>query len=279
MQTSKWCLAAVLLGATSTSACGDDDANGAGGAGNGSSSGGAGGSSSEQCVASYVVLQKDAYKDTAGKSGALWPPHTTTVLTVSCSDDGGASFAEVDAAFQANHGTEPGAVDASGQVILVEMKKTDLSGSREELVQLLDAYRACTCEGATAFLSLDALQDEAVTDLIESLVGYLSEHLVCAGETDTAELIALLQEGMIDEVLAVLPSCSWDPGTDLNGGLDEALQAVLDQVRETLAGYHVCNNDAALQSELVAGFAAGGGVTPCDATSPLCSGPMWFYEP
>src|SRR5262245_29962560 len=38
----------------------------------------------ETCTATFRWLQKDAYKNTGGRSTALWPPHTTTVLDVQC---------------------------------------------------------------------------------------------------------------------------------------------------------------------------------------------------
>lgn len=267
----------VGLGVAGAIGCGDD-ASDDGSSGSGASSAGGSGSGSETCEATFVVLQKDAYKETAGRSTSLWPPHTTTVLTMHCAE-GDAAPVEVDRAVQANHGTEPDDVDANGNVFLEEMKSTTVSGSRDELSALLEAYRGCSCESATAFLSLDALQDDAVQELVAELVVYLEANLTCTGATDTQALVALLEQGAIEDVLAALPDCTWAGGTDLDQGLSGALETVLAQVGETLAGYHVCNNDAMLQAQLVAGFENGDGAVACDATTPTCSGPLWFYDP
>ena len=110
--------------------------------------------SAEVCEATFRVLQKDAYKETAGRSSDLWPPHTTTVLEVTC--DGEA----VDGGFEANHGTEPGQTDANGDVILVEVGTYSAPGTREELELLLETYATCDCESTTEFLSLDSLQGD-----------------------------------------------------------------------------------------------------------------------
>ncbi len=261
--------------------CGDDGSAGAGGAGAGSaggSGGGGGATVQETCTATFHWLQKDAYKETAGRTSALWPPHTTTLLEVVCVPDGGAEE-QVASSFQANHGTEPGAVDANGDVILEDMRQATATGTRAELLDLVAAYEACACEPATSFLSMDSLGDAAVEELVTNLIVYLQQNLTCTSPGGVDALIQNLQNGEIDLVIADLPSCTWAGGTTFEGGLDEALTTLLEQTQEVLSGYHVCNNDALLQANMFEEFAASGDIVACDNTTAVCQGPLWLYEP
>lgn len=254
-------------------ACSSSPPNNTGGGG------GTGGSGPvETCTATFRWLQKDAYKDTAGRTSALWPPHTTTTLDVSCQIAGG-SPEQVASAFMANHGTEPSDEDANGDVILVETKKDQIVGTRAELLALVSAYETCQCDPDTKFLSLDSLQDAAVQVLVQNVMAYLQDHLVCAGPGGTDALVKALGEGNLDQVLTDLPSCSWDSGSDLASGLDDALATFLATTQEVLSEYHVCNNDASLQAALWHGFAVFGDLTACDGNAEICHGPKWFYEP
>ena len=260
---------ALLLLTVALLGCGSDATpEGSGGAG-GSSSSATGGSAT--CDGSLVFLQKDAYKETAGRSSASWPPHTTTTLSWTC-DDGteGSSF-------HANHGTEPGETDANGEVFLEETGSTAVAGDPTSLASLRDAYDACEC--STAFLSLDALGDAAVQDLVGALSQYILDNLTCGGAVDAQGLVDLLQQGEIAEALTELPNCNWAAGFDWEEGFDEALTAIIGTASATLADYHVCNNDAALQAKLIRGYVDSGTVTPCDGNDPICSGPTWFYSP
>ena len=225
------------------------------------------------CEATFAVLQKDAYKETAGRSSELWPPHTTNTLTVTC--DGKV----VRDAVAANHGTLPGAKDAAGDVILQEMKTVELDGSKAELEALADAFEACSCEDETTFLSMDSLSETAANDVVTELVTYLSQNLVCSDGVTTEEVIGYLTNGQIEETIIGLTYCSWASGATFEDGLDEALEAVIAATQDTLADYHVCNNDAVLQAELVASFDDTGKVTGCDAAVAACRGPLWFYNP
>ncbi len=233
----------------------------------------------ELCTATLSVLQKDAYKETAGKSDALWPPHTTTVLTVSCSADATQKPVVIAEPFMANHGTKPGAVDANGDVILVEVASAEVEATRAELLELATAFEACDCEASTQFLSTDALDDAGIQKLIGSLTDYMSQNLVCEGDVDADGLAELLLSGQVAAALAVLPNCTWSDDRSLEEGLNDAVLALEDEGEATLAGYHLCNNDASLQVELFKGFSQTGVVNSCDSTSPLCAGPQWFYTP
>ncbi len=246
--------------------------------GEGGGTGGAG--PTETCTATFRWLQKDAYSDSPGRSTKLWPPHTTTTLDVTCTLGDGQPM-NVESAFQANHGTLPTAVDANGDMILVETKRETVTAGRIALIDLVASYSACTCDSATKFLSLDSLQDAAVQDLLDNVATYIQQHLLCGAASggSTQDLVQALKKGDIDMALQILPSCMWDGGTDLTKGLNQALQTFLDQTNEVLAGYHVCNNDAALQAGLWEGFKTTGASGTCDATTDLCKGPMWFYDP
>lgn len=230
---------------------------------------------SASCEATFEWLQKDAYKDTAGRSSELWPPHTTTTLAVACKGSTVAS------AFQANHGTEPGQKDANGDVILVNTKSARVTGSKSRLTALVDAYKVCSCdgEGGTQFLSLDSIKDEATQGLIDKLAGYTEANLTCSGERSSSDLAALLRAGNLNEFLAGLEGCQFPAGTTFSGGFDEATTQLIADAKEALAGYHVCNNDAALQAKLIETYQQSGQVAPCTPSDDICKGPRWLYTP
>lgn len=226
----------------------------------------------QSCEATLRILQKDAYKDTAGRSSELWPPHTTTQLDVSC--DGELIYTT----FMANHGTKPEAKDAAGDVILVETATVELEGSEDDLLDLAEAFEVCECDAATTFLSMDSLDDQTAAQLVGEVATYLEANLTCTAAT-TEEVVGWLQAGDVAAVLAVLPSCTWADGTSLEEGLDEALAAVVAATGDLLDGYHVCNNDAVLQVALIDTFRESGKVVACDPTGAACAGPLWLYAP
>ncbi len=231
----------------------------------------------EQCSAVFRFLQKDAYRDGPGRTTTLWPPHTTTALEVTCTRAGQAPQM-VASAYMENHGTLPSAVDAaSGRPILQETRRVGpVSGTRAELLSLVEAYRACECAPGTRFLSMEALRDEAVQSLVGALIGYVQMHLACTGGTTTAQLVDALRAGRITDVIAGLSSCQWNAGSGLAQGFDAAIVSALSA---TLAQYHVCNNDAFLQAQLFGTFQASHTVRACDNTSDACRSPRWFYDP
>ena len=104
-------------------------------------------------------------------------------------------------------------------------------------------------------------------------------HLTCTGAVDAEGLVQKLETGDIAGVLEVLPSCTWAAGFEWSLGFDEALAKIVAAAQETLADYHVCNNDAELQATLFDGFRKNAQVTACDGSSDLCRGPKWFYAP
>ncbi len=257
--------------------CSSGSNTGTGGAGGGGTSSSTATTSTatgmESCTATFHWLQKDAYNDTAGRSSDLWPPHTTTQLDLSC--DGVA----VQSAFMANHGTEPGAKDKNGDVFLVEVKKAEAPITRAEMLGLMTAYQSCECDPTTKFLSMDSLSDALAKQLLTDVQNYVGMHLTCSITGGTPQLLMDLQAGNIAQVIADLPMCTWDNGTGFADGLDKAFQALVAQTSETLQNYHVCNNDATLQAKLFDTFTTTHQVAPCDMTSSVCHGPLWFYKP
>lgn len=225
-----------------------------------------------QCAATFRVLQKDAYKDTAGRTTQLWPPHTTTVLEIACDGE------VVSSAFQANHGTEPGKVDANGDVFLVEVGAFEVDGSRAQLEALKQAYSTCSCDAETTFLSLDSLDDTTAQALMETVVDYLNANMTCTSGAP-ADIVAKLQTGDVEGAIAQFTACTWSSGASFEEGLDLALSALAQKTGELLSDYHVCNNDAALQKQLFDNFAATGKVGACDATALVCHSPTWLYTP
>ena len=222
------------------------------------------------CTATFRWLQKDAYASRAGRTSDLWPPHTTTVLDVACGDSRPRSIV------RENHGTSPGQKDADGQEILVEVKRSAaVPATASQIDALVGAYRACECAPATAFLSMDDLGQDRVAMLLRSLASYVEAHMICDG-LGAGELGGMIAAGSVADAVAALSSCVWDSGDDWATGFQAAAQQILGAENDR---YHVCNNDAELEAALWDGFAAGREVTACDAKSPLCLGPKWFYAP
>ena len=85
-----------------------------------------------------------------------------------------------------------------------------------------------------------------VQKLVAEIEQYVLAHLTCTGAVDAPGLVQKLKAGDIAGVLAVLPSCTWEAGFDWSLGFDDALGKVIAAAKETLADYHVCNNDACL---------------------------------
>jgi hypothetical protein len=225
--------------------------------------------SDPDCQLTFRWLQKDAYANHAGRTSELWPPHTTTAIDVACSG------ADPDSRFRANHGTAPGAVDANGNPILVEVKRSaPVAASAARTSALLAAYQACECEPNTAFLSTDAINQDKAAALLTALAGYVQAHLQCSG-LDVAQVAAELQAGEFDRVLEAVSGCAWDTGESWAAGFESATHAVLGA---DVANYHVCNNDAQLEAALFDAFAQGAPIQAC-GDSPLCHGPKWFYTP
>lgn len=230
------------------------------------------------CEATFVQLQKDAYKETAGRSSKAWPPHTTTTLDVSCTTKASGKQS-IGSAFQANYGTEPGAKDKNGDVVLVEVKRETVRGSKDAMQRLLKAYTGCGCD-PKQFLSMDKLKGDVGEKLLGDVVASIEKNvdLACTNAGGKEALVAALRAKDFEKAIAIVPQCSFEGG-DLGKTLDAALAEIARSTSTTLAQYHVCNNNAALQAELVERFKSKSVVEACSPESALCRGPKWFYNP
>jgi hypothetical protein len=233
----------------------------------------------ESCYALFHWLQKDAYKNTGGRTDPAWPPHTTTVLEIHCVDASG-NDTVVASAFRDNHGTDPGTVDANGNPMLTEVKVSQPApGSLSQLMGLLSSFTQCECAPATQFLSMEDAQGPLEQQILSTVIGYVQANLTCTGAVTTSQLVMMLESQDFDDAIAALPDCSWNNGTDWSDGLTQAAQTVLGNLNQSLTSYHVCNNDAILEANQFSTFASTGNVVACDNTTPTCQGPTWFYNP
>jgi hypothetical protein len=225
------------------------------------------------CTATFTWWQKDAYFNSPGRSYPLWPPHTATELQVNC---GGQIVNDVS---QGNHGSTPGLTDDAGTPMLVDVMQQSVTGSVDDMNALVAAYQGCQCDSTTQFLSLDHVPDQTMQQVLTTVLQYLNQNLYCPGSPSTSDVVSMIQNGDYEDAAAAMPQCAWADGTSFDAGLQQAATQVLGQLGQTLAGYHVCNNDAMLQSNLFATYAAGSGVVACDSTTSVCAGPSFFYNP
>ena len=235
---------------------------------------GAGSESSETCTATFRWLQKDAYKNTGGRTDAAWPPHTTTAVDVVCADaDGNETFRT--SAYRENHGTAPGAVDANGRQYLDEVKTATTSAPRATLQAFVASYKDCECAPETTFLSLDSVKGDTEKQILGEVENYVSAHLVCSGSVATSDVVSMIDSGDYAGALAASSSCSWEEGYGFADGFKQATSAVVS----SLSDYHVCNNDAKLQAGIWDTLVSNGEVAACDNTGAACHGPAFFYNP
>jgi hypothetical protein len=229
----------------------------------------------ESCTATFRWLQKDAYKNTGGRTSSAWPPHTTTQLDVRCVDaKGNETFST--SAFRENHGSKPGQLDANGKPLLDEVRHTDATGTRDQVLALVDSYKGCECDPTTQFLSMDvAKEDVSMQKILAGFADYTSAHLGCSGGVTTQDVVGKLQSGDFEGALAGFQSCEWASGYGWLDGLTQSAKGVLPD----LSAYHVCNNDAKLEAALFAQFTTNGTAPACDSTSDVCKGPAFFYQP
>jgi hypothetical protein len=221
------------------------------------------------CQVTFRFLQKDAYANYAGRTSELWPPHTTTELDVDC---GGTMNTYV----RENHGSKPTDLAADGQPFLVETKRVGpIGGTNEQVQALVTAYQGCECAPTTTFLSEDVAKSLDTQSLLQSVGAYVAQHLVC----DVADPAAVAQDIAnldIADAVAAVSTCQWDTGESWADGFQTAVAVALG---DSYTSYHVCNNDAELESALFDSFVAGNVVTACDSDSDICHGPKFFYTP
>lgn len=224
------------------------------------------------CEATFTYWQKDAYMDVGGRNLPFWPPHTTTSLAVTC----GKSKTKVGEKAMGNHGSLPGLPGTDGKPLLAAVKKETVKGSKAKLTALLDAYGECECAPAK-FLGLNNLETPEIKKLVGELANIIETQVPCA-DNKQGELANHLRNGKIDEAMAIAKTCTW-PGGDAGQSLNAALQKVAADNQGNFVDYHVCNNDATLQGNLLKTFKASGATSSCDQNHALCRGPRWFYTP
>lgn len=227
---------------------------------------------SDPCTARLVFLQKDAYKSTAGRSSELWPPHTTTVLDVTCSTSRGEQHI---APFKENYGTKPGAKDEAGNEILVEIdmpsEVVTVAAPWREMKALVASYEGCGCD-EREFLGLDTIDAEAA-----GLLEKLSPILDCPDSNEA--LLLALKERRFDDAKRMAAQCTIKSGVS-PAELAETAAEVDAEVKRAFAEHHVCNNNAMLQADLFARFRDRHDATACDAHDrALCYGPKLFFNP
>lgn len=228
--------------------------------------------STDACTATFVFLQKDAYKSTAGRSSDLWPPHTTTVLDVTCQTSRGEQHM---APFKENYGTKPGAKDAEGNEILVKIDMdpsiVTVNAPWGEMKRLVASYQACGCD-ETQFLGLDTI-DAAGKGLLEKLAPILE----CPAGNDA--LLLALKEKRFEDAKRMASECRIKDGVT-PAQLEQAVAEVDAEVKKTFAEHHVCNNNALLQMDLFARFRDHKDAAACDPHDrALCYGPKLFFNP
>ena len=212
-----------------------------------------------------TVLQKDAYKETAGRTSDLWPPHTTTVL----------EWGENHRAVQVNHGTSPEERDANGDLFLVPVKVYRFSGTESELQELEATYKLAVNDDADhKFFSLDDGQAAMVESLLNGLYDYIADDengFICSNGVTKEQVLSMLSNKNFDTLLIAIPKCNWTQ-TDYN----RAFNYVLDDIFATMGEYHVCNDDAIMQVDLVKNFILNGNITMPEKSN---DGPDMFYTP
>lgn len=230
----------------------------------------------QSCEATLTYWQKDAYMDVGGRNLPFWPPHTTTSLSVTCN----AGKTKIGEKAMGNHGSVPGMMGTDGKPLLAAVKKETVKGSKAKLTELLATYGECECAPAK-FLGLNNLNTPEIQKLVGELANIIETQVPCGTDPKAGKSLELandLREGKIDEAMVIAKTCTW-PGGDAGQSLNAALQKVAADNRGNFVDYHVCNNDATLQGNLVKAFKADGVATKCDQAHALCRGPRWFFTP
>ena len=222
----------------------------------------------QEYTGTLTVLQKDAYSDVAGRSLDLWPPHTTTVFKW---DKG----TEV----QLNHGTAPDEKDSQGNLFLVATKVYEFSGTQSEIEALQKTYKEAVCDDASdKVLDMSEAKGVLVKSFLDGLVDYLLDdenNFICNGTVTVPKVIAHLRRGEISQVVTELENCGWGQAK-WSLVFETVLGDVVNDLGHNLSDYHVCNNDAALQVDLIKNFITTGKV---EMPEKNCSGPMMYYTP
>jgi len=222
---------------------------------------------SEKYTGTLTVLQKDAYSNIAGRTSNLWPPHTTTVFKW-----------ENGTEVQLNHGTAPDEVDAQGNPFLVVTKIYTFTGTKSQMEALQQAYKKAVCDDDHhKFLDFNDATDVLESSFLDGLKEYIAKDasFTCSGSVSKDLLITLFEAGEFAKVITELPNCSWNQES-WKLAILSVLNDVLLSLGHKISDYHVCNNDAAMQVDLIKNFINTGKVITPKKT---CIAPMIFYNP
>ncbi|MCK5775199.1 MAG: hypothetical protein KAH25_03435, partial [Bacteroidales bacterium] len=88
------------------------------------------------------------------------------------------------------------------------------------------------------------------------LVDYLLDdenNFICNGTVTVSKVIAYLRRGEISQVVTELENCGWGQAK-WSLVFETVLGDVVNDLGHNLSDYHVCNNDAALQVDLIKNF-------------------------
>lgn len=215
------------------------------------------------CMIAFNWYQKDSFQDYPKRIAKFWPPHTTTELDIQCEGNNG--FKSIHA--QTNHGTGPDKI-VHGIQVLQKIKSTRFRSSEADAKKLDQMYRVCECQGA--YFSMEELNKES-RELFSVLSDRTKERFNCK---DKSMVVADLKSGKISPDL--LLKC----GIGTNHDWEAAFGDAMNHLSNPLDSYHVCNNDAQLQAEMIRHFVDQGTVIACnDMKSSACSGPKIFYKP
>ncbi|GEM_PF-2858196 len=220
----------------------------------------------QDCTVRFALLQKDAYSDLDGRNQPLWPPHTTTAVEFICL---GANW---DYETLSNHGTDYTELASNGDFWLEVVDTSDeLPVSRTTLDALRAAFLDCNCEAAGDYVSLSAITDPGVQDLLDALADFTNTHLSCVDGTMGKDVAAWLEDGDIESVLGKIQQCNL-------GGLDwgDGFRAAVEAIGGAPEVLHTANNDAILQAEWYAAWEATGVVGTCDGSAAVCRDTTWF---
>jgi len=218
-----------------------------------------------------TVMQKDAYSNNPGRNNLIWPPHTTTVFEWT---DG--------KQVQLNHGTAPDEKNANGELLLDVVKVYHFTGKREDLEKLEQVYINAICDiengkPSNTFLSMIEGKTELEKVVLESLGEFITDdsNNFSHGNLTKEAVLQIISSGDVSKLMPLLQ----------NSGLSEiqiltAFNIILKnsfiKLGNDLSNYHVCNNDAELQVELIKNFINTGKVQMPDRR---CTGPMIYYFP
>jgi hypothetical protein len=218
-----------------------------------------------------TVLQKDAYSNYPGRNNILWPPHTTTVFEWNNGKE-----------VHLNHGTAPEEKDANGTLMLTEIKVYNFTGTKSQLKALEEAYVYATCDSVdgkpfNTFLSMVEGKAELEKVVLKSLGDFITDdsNNFSHGNLTKEEVLQLIHSGDVSKLMLLLQGSGLSEA-QLITAFNMILKNAFTELGHDIKDFHVCNDDANLQVELVKNFISTGKVQMPER---VCDGPMIYYFP